>query len=74
MAEEQWVTVRSYVAPLEAEMAKGRLESAGIDTFLAGENTALLYGSGLGGLLLQVHPEDEEDARAILEDPKLKGA
>jgi hypothetical protein len=34
-----------------------------------GENTAVLYGTGLGGLQLQVRPTDEADARAILNDP-----
>jgi hypothetical protein len=29
----------------------------------------MLYGTGLGGLQLQVSPQDEEDARTILNDP-----
>ena len=52
-----------------AEMAKGRLDSAGIRCFLAGENAGLLYGVGLDGVLLQVSAADEADARAILADP-----
>ena len=39
----------------------------GIETFLSGENAAIL-SPGLGPLQLQVKPEDEADARAILED------
>jgi hypothetical protein len=62
------ITVGQYRETVQAELAKGRLESAGIPSFLVGENTALLYGTGLGGLLLQVSPEDEADARAILAD------
>jgi len=61
------VTLGEFPEPMEAEMAKLRLESAGIDTFLSGENAALL-APGLGPLHLQVKPEDEADARAILED------
>lgn len=60
------VTVAEFRETAEAEMAKLRLHSAGIDCFLVGENTAQLYGTGLGGLQLQVNPEDEADARAVL--------
>jgi hypothetical protein len=61
------VTLGEFPEPIEAEMVKLRLESAGIDTFLSGENAAIL-APGLGPLHLQVKPEDEADARAILED------
>ena len=61
------VTLGEFPEPIEAEMVKLRLESAGIETFLSGENAAIL-SPGLGPLQLQVHPEDEGDARAILED------
>lgn len=62
------VTIASFTEPLEAEMAKLRLESAGIDVFLSGENARILE-PGLGPLELQVSSEDEADARAILADP-----
>ncbi len=64
---DELVTVGRFPEPIEAEMAKGRLESAGIEVFLSGENAAILE-PGLGPLMLQVAPEDAEDARAILED------
>jgi hypothetical protein len=63
------ITIELYRDALEADMAKTRLDSAGITSFLVGENTAMLYGSGLGGLQLQVSPKDEVDARSILDDP-----
>jgi hypothetical protein len=63
----EMVTLGEFPEPMEAEMAKLRLESAGIETFLSGENAAIL-APGLGPLHLQVNPEDEADARAILED------
>jgi hypothetical protein len=66
--DEEFITIQRYINPLEAEMAKGRLDSAGIPNVLLGENTAILYGTGLGGLQLQVRPQDEEDARAILSE------
>jgi Putative prokaryotic signal transducing protein len=75
MAEEpELVTVGRYGETFEAELAKGRLDSAGIPNFLVGENAALLYGTGLGGLLLQVRPQDEADAKTILTDPGLEDA
>jgi Putative prokaryotic signal transducing protein len=68
-AGDEMVTVERFRDMLQAEMAKGRLDSAGIRSFLAGENAGLLYGNGLDGVLLQVSAADEEDARAILNDP-----
>jgi hypothetical protein len=66
---EQMVTVERFRDMMQAEMAKGRLDSAGIRCFLTGENAGLLYGVGFDGVLLQVSAADEADARAILEDP-----
>lgn len=62
------VTIARFNEPLEAEMAKLRLESAGIEVYLAGENARIME-PGLGPLELQVSSDDEEDARAILADP-----
>ena len=64
---DQVVTVAHFTEPVEAEMARGRLESAGIEVFLSGENAAILE-PGLGSLQLQVPAADEADARAILAD------
>jgi hypothetical protein len=63
------ITIERYQDAMQADLAKTRLDSAGITSFLVGENTALLYGTGLGGLQLQVSPQDEADARSILNDP-----
>lgn len=65
---EEVITVAGFSEPLEAEMAKLRLESAGIEVFLSGENARIME-PGLGPLRLQVRAEDEVDARAILADP-----
>ncbi len=64
---EEVVTVAHFTEPLEAEMARGRLESAGIEVFLAGENARIME-PGLGPLRLQVAAKDEVDARAVLAD------
>lgn len=62
------VTIANFTEPMEAEMAKLRLESAGIEVFLSGENARIME-PGLGPLQLQVSSDDEADARAILADP-----
>ena len=69
VAGGELVTIERYQDLLEAEMAKGRLDSAGITSFLNGEESGHLYGTGMGMLQLQVASEDEEDARAIMNDP-----
>lgn len=65
---EEVVTVANFTEPMEAEMARLRLESAGIETFLSGENARILE-PGLGPLQLQVRAADVPDARDILADP-----
>ena len=65
---EEVVTVANFTEPMEAEMVRLRLESAGIETFLSGENARIME-PGLGPLQLQVKAEDASDARAILTDP-----
>lgn len=65
---EELVTVAEFNESVEAEMAKMRLESAGLEVFLSGENARYME-PGLGPLQLQVKAEDAEDARAILADP-----
>lgn len=62
------ITVARFNGALEAEMARLRLQSAGIETFLSGENGGILE-PGLGPLQLQVAADDEADARAVLADP-----
>ena len=61
------VTVASFTEPLEADMARLRLQSAGIEVFLTGEHARILE-PGLGDLRLQVAAADEADARAVLAD------
>jgi len=68
-SDEQMVTIERFTDMLQAELAKGRLDSAGIRCFLAGEKAGLLYGNGLDGVQLQVSAAEEDDARAILNDP-----
>lgn len=67
------VTIASYASPVEAEIAKNRLESSDIPAFLVGENTVTMawhLTNALGGIRLQVSLSDADKARAILRCPK----
>jgi len=64
------VTIATYLNPYEAFLARGVLESAGIDCILLDEHVSLVYGRPgggiVGGVRLQVPAEDEQAARALL--------
>jgi hypothetical protein len=63
---EGLVTVGRYSNPVEAQMAKGMLESVGVETFLVGENVNSLM-PGAFRVRLQVRLEDEAGARMLLD-------
>lgn len=63
------VTIATFGDALEANLAKGYLESAGIRAFLADDQTlgmAWHLTIALGGVKLQVADEDAQEARTIL--------
>ncbi|HTH52769.1 MAG TPA: DUF2007 domain-containing protein [Edaphobacter sp.] len=62
---EQYVMVRRFEDPVEAHMAKGMLESAGLECFLHGENANQLLNAAFRARLM-VHRKDEEVARELL--------
>ena len=62
---EEFVTVKDFIEQVDAQMAKGVLESAGIECFLLGENTNSLLGAAFFAQL-QVHRKDEATALEIL--------
>ena len=62
---EQFVTVARFEDPVEAQMAKGMLEAAGLECFLQGENANQLLNAAFRSRLL-VHRRDEETARELL--------
>jgi hypothetical protein len=69
---EKLVVIRRFRDLIEAELAKGKLKSAGISSFIADENIVRMdwfYSNAIGGLRLLVEPEDEEAAGAILDEP-----
>jgi hypothetical protein len=63
---EEYVTVAEFIEPVFAQMARGALESAGIESFLEGEHGNNMLGPAFWARL-QVHRRDEEAAREILE-------
>jgi hypothetical protein len=66
------VMVKRYRDMPEAQVAESVLDSAGIDCFLADENTIRmdwLWSNLLGGFKLMVRPEDHEEAIKLLEQP-----
>ena len=62
---DKLVTIGKYIESVDAHMAKGLLESAGIESFLQGENANNLLGAAFRARLL-VHKQDEDTAREIL--------
>jgi len=62
------VTVRTFGNVAEAELAKGLLDSAGIESFLFDENMGRLYWVNVTqGIKLRVDAENAEDANRILD-------
>jgi hypothetical protein len=70
------VTIRQFRDLPEALLAKGSLESAGIQCFLRDENLVRLdwfISNFVGGVKLCVNPEDAENATRLLDEPILEG-
>jgi len=64
---DKFVSVGKFLEPANAQMAKGMLESAGIECFLQGENANSLLALAFRARLL-VHKRDEAAARQLLGD------
>ena len=68
----QPVTVATFTTPLEAELARGRLDEEGIEAFVAdGELVTADWtmSNAVGGVKVRVAPEDANRARAVLAEP-----
>lgn len=69
---DKFVTLRQFRDLPEALLAKGSLESAGIEALLADDNMIRMdwfYSNLLGGIKLKVRVEDAEAANEILNQP-----
>jgi hypothetical protein len=69
---QEFITVKQFRDLPDAAAAKSVLDSAGISSLLRDENTVRidwLWSNLLGGIRLQVRPEDLEDAEKLLSQP-----
>ncbi len=65
----KFVTVASFDSPIEAHLAKGRLENEGVPVFIAHENHVWanwVFSQALGGVKVQVLEKNVEAARKVL--------
>lgn len=65
------VTVRSFWNLIEAELAKGALDAAGIESFLFDDNMIRMdwfNANAIGGVKLRVDPQNAESAGRILDE------
>jgi hypothetical protein len=63
------ITIATYTNPLEAHIVRGRLQAEGIETWVAHEHhiwANWFLSTALGGVKLQVKPEDASRAEEIL--------
>ena len=65
--DEELVTVGRYMEPMRAQMAKGLLESMGIEAFLQGEHANAMVPPAFRARL-RVRRADEVTAREVLAD------
>lgn len=68
--KKKLITVATYTQPIQAHIAKGRLEAEGILCFLGDENIVSVhpfYSNAVGGVKLKVREEEAEQAFAILD-------
>jgi len=67
--DAELVTIRQFGDMSEALLAQGRLDSAGIESFLADTNIARVEWPLTRGMRLQVETADVETALALLDQP-----
>jgi hypothetical protein len=69
------ITFESYYDPMLAHIIRTRLEDAGINCFIADENTLVaqpFYNQAVGGIKIKIFERDLERCREILaEDSEL---
>ncbi len=70
--DDDMVSIAGFRDPMEAQLAKGMLESAGVECMLQGENANALYPGALR-VKLQVRAGEEDEARALLGDAEREG-
>jgi hypothetical protein len=74
MPENAFVTVERFPDAIAAELARAKLESAGIGAYLADDLTVSIdwqLTTAIGGIRLQVPHEQASEARAVLRESPL---
>ncbi len=61
------VNLATFYRPMDAHILQGQLAAAGIESFLADENVAVLYFSVNGGVRVMIDEDDMEEAEKILQ-------
>jgi hypothetical protein len=71
MPADDLVTIAVYHSEPEAELARSRLQAAGIDAMVTRDDGGGMYPQFqlVRGLKLRVRAEDEERGRELLESP-----
>lgn len=70
--QDDFILIGSFNRPEEAHIVAAKLESEGISTFIANENTIgmnFLWSQAVGGVQLLINKNDEGAAREILDLP-----
>jgi hypothetical protein len=70
--QRKLVTIRKFRDLPDALLAKGRLDSVGIESFITDDNMVRMdwfISNLLGGIKLRVNPEDAEVATELLDQP-----
>jgi hypothetical protein len=73
--KSQWVTLKSFNTTIEAHLARGMLESEGVEAVIRDEHTISIrpyLSQALGGVRLDVLEEDFERARELLDVPSMQ--
>ena len=68
--QDTLVSVGRFLDPTEAQLAKGMLESSGIEVFLQGANANAIVPLAFR-VRLSVRRQDEDTARVLLADAEL---
>tara|TARA_R100000501_G_scaffold5804_1_gene12736 strand:- start:22080 stop:22286 length:207 start_codon:yes stop_codon:yes gene_type:complete len=62
------VEIARFHGPVEADLARARLDAAGIEALLLDHNLSSAFGGAMMPSRLMVLDEDEDEARALLAD------
>ncbi|MFO7525298.1 MAG: DUF2007 domain-containing protein [Ignavibacteriaceae bacterium] len=74
--QDRLIVFKTFNNPINANIAKGLLESNGIESIIMDENTIYanpIYTTALGGVKLLIKESDYQDAIKLFSDSELVG-